>query len=59
MKEIAKKTLILLLFNNHYMFKGIVSVISSDPPCKDDNARFTTVPLKAVSDQILIRYECL
>ena len=59
MKEIAKKTLILLLFNNHYMFKGIVSVISSDPPCKDDNAWFTTVPLKAVSDQILIRYECL
>ena len=23
-----------------------VSVISSDPPCKDDNARFTTVPWK-------------
>ena len=27
-------------------FKGTVSVISSDPPCKDSNARFTTVPLQ-------------
>ena len=27
--------------------KGIVRVISSDPPCKDGNTRFTTVPLKA------------
>ena len=26
--------------------KGTVSVISSDPSCKDDNARFTTVSLK-------------
>ena len=25
--------------------KGTVSVISSEPPCKDDNERFTTVPL--------------
>ena len=25
---------------------GTVSVISSDPPCKDDNALFKTVPLK-------------
>ena len=24
-------------------FKGNVGVISSDPPCKDRNARFTTV----------------
>ena len=31
--------------------KGAVSVISSDPPSKDNNARFTTVPLKALSDQ--------
>ncbi len=29
-----------------------LSVISSDPPCKDDNARLTTVPLKTLSDQI-------
>ena len=27
-------------------FKGAVSVISSDRACKDDNFRFTTVPLK-------------
>ena len=29
--------------------KRTVSVISSDPLCKDGNARFTTVPLKALS----------
>ena len=29
------------------LFKGTVSVILSDPPCKDC---FTTVPLKALSD---------
>ena len=27
-------------------FKGTVSVISSDPPCTDDNARFATVYLE-------------
>ena len=27
-----------------------VGVISSYPPCKDDNARFTTLPLKPYSD---------
>ena len=32
-------------------FKGAVSAISSDPPCKDVNARLTTVPLKTLSDQ--------
>ena len=26
-------------------FKGTVSVMLSELPCKDDNARFTTVPL--------------
>ena len=31
--------------------KEIVRVISSDPPCKDGNVRFTTVPLKALSGQ--------
>ena len=25
---------------------------------KDDNAWFTTVPLKALSDQVWIRYQC-
>ena len=34
-----------------FIFKGTVSVISSDPPWKDGNARFTTVPLKPKSDQ--------
>ena len=39
------------------ILKGTVSVISSDPPCKDDNAWFTKVPLKALSDQHWIRYK--
>ena len=30
-------------------FKGTVSMLWSDPPCKDINARFTTVPLKPLS----------
>ena len=29
---------------------GIVCVISSDPSCKNDYARFTMVPLKPLSD---------
>ena len=33
------------------MFKGTVSNIKSNPPCKDCTAWFTTVPLKALSDQ--------
>ena len=32
------------------MFKGTESVNSSDPPNKDGKARFTTKPLKALSD---------
>ena len=28
------------------ILNGTVSIISSDPPCKDDNARFTKVSLK-------------
>ena len=36
------------------LFKGTVSVISSDSPCKDVNVRFTTVPLKHVTDHILM-----
>ena len=35
------------------MIKGTVSGNSSDPRCKDGNARFTTVPMKAFS----IKYE--
>jgi len=33
-------------------FKGTVSVILSDPSCKDGNARFTMVTLKALYDQV-------
>ena len=35
-------------FSPMYFFKGTVSLISSDPSCKDDNTRFTTVPLKSI-----------
>ena len=37
-------------------FKGTVRVISSDPSCKDGNARFTTVPFKAFSVQVRIKF---
>jgi len=30
----------------------------SYPPCKNDNAWFTTVPLNAVSEQVWLRYPC-
>ena len=36
--------------------KRTVSIILSDSSCKDDNALFTTVPLKALSDQVWIKY---
>ena len=39
--------------------KGTGRVVSSDPPYKVDNALFITVPLKALSDHILIIYQCL
>ena len=32
--------------------KGTVRVMSSNPPYKDGNVRFTTVPLKAFFDQV-------
>jgi len=31
---------------NIHKLKGTVSVISSDPPCKDTNVRITTITLK-------------
>ena len=53
-----------MVLNHHHLFslehyltrffqylKGTESVISSDPPCKDGNVRFTTVPLKPCSDK--------
>ena len=39
-------------------FKGTVSVISNDPPCKEGNVRFTTVPLKGLSNKAWIRNSC-
>ena len=34
------------------VFKGSVSVISSDPPCKDNTARLPTVPFESLSDDV-------
>ena len=36
-----------------------VSVISSDPPCKEWNARFITVPLKPLCVRRVQRYVCV
>jgi len=36
------------------MVKGTVSEVSSDPPCRESNARLTTVHFKALS---LIKYK--
>ena len=33
------------------LVKGTVSIISSYSPCKDDNVRFSAVPLKTKSDR--------
>ena len=38
-----------------YLVKETVRVMSSDPHCKDDNARFKTLPLKYLSDQVSIK----
>ena len=45
-------------FKNFFLNKGTVSAISSDPQCKVGDAWFTMVPLKALSDQVWIRYSC-
>ena len=37
---------------NFFYIKGTVSVILSDPSCKEGNVRFTTVPYKPLSDQV-------
>ena len=42
-----------------FLFKNIDNVVLTDSSYKDDNARFTTVPLKALADQLWIRYQCL
>ena len=47
-------------FRNEMNFiKRTVSVISSDRSCKDENARFTTEPLKTLYDQQYGRYRRL
>ena len=43
----------------NFSIEGSVSEVSSDPPCKDGNAPFTTIPLKALSDQVGIGYPSL
>ena len=35
------------LVNTYFRFKGTARVISSDPPCKDDNARITMENIKS------------
>ena len=37
---------------------GDVSVISRNPPCKEENARFTTVPLKPYCVGRVEKYIC-
>ena len=46
-----RKTTFLKVQDKSFL-KGPVRVISSDPSSKDVNARFTTIPLKALSDKI-------
>ena len=48
-----------LRFKIKIFLKGTVSEISSDPPFKDGDARFTTAPLTALCYQMWIRYPCL
>ena len=50
---------IFIYIDDDSFFKGTVRVILSDPPCKDDTARFTTVHCKALSDQGWIIFQCL
>jgi len=61
-KRIKENISPLVRVTNHLVkpqqlkIKGTVSVISSEPSCKDSNAQFTTVPLKPLSDQKCGRY---
>jgi len=49
-KKLKFKTL-KNIFDLHFMPRGVVSVVSSALPCKTDNARLTTVPLKPKPNQ--------
>ena len=51
--QFRERGYILQIFS---LFKGTVSIISSDARCKDDNTRFMPVTLKALSDQEGIIY---
>ena len=56
--------MVLYLFQNicdkkKSTFKGTVTVISSDPPCKDSHVRFTTVPFKPLTNHRGQRSPCL
>ena len=62
--SINQLLIILDFWKNSYNFPNQLttvkeSIISSDPPCKDDNAWFTMVPLKGLTDQVWIRTSCI
>ena len=42
----------------HTILTGTVIVISSQPPGKDGHVRLTTVPIKALSNEVRVRYQC-
>ena len=42
------------MFYQSVVLKGTVCVISSEPPFKDGNSLFTTVPFKGLPDLVLI-----
>ena len=42
------------MFLKNEILKGTVCVISSDTSCKDGDARFTRVPLNALSNKVWI-----
>ena len=48
-----------LVHQRFKVYKGTVSVILSDPPCKKSNPRFTTIHLKHVRVRRVQRYMCV
>ena len=53
LKCITKQSKIVLNGESKCCSKGHISVISSEPLCTDGNARFTTVFLKPLSDNVI------